>query len=72
MVMQAQEKRYYTPEEYLELEVTSEERHEFVDGEITPMTGGTPNHNQIVGNFYAALNFALKRQPYRVVNQLAG
>lgn len=66
MVMQAQEKRYYTPEEYLELEVKSEERHEFIEGEITPMTGGTPNHNRIVGNFYAALNFALKRQPYRV------
>jgi len=30
------------------------------------VTGGTPNHNQITGNFYAALNFALKRQPYRV------
>lgn len=35
-------------------------------GEIALMTGGTPNHNQIAGNFYAALNFALKRQPYRV------
>ena len=66
MVMQAQEKRYYTAEEYLELEVNSEERHEFIDGEVIPMTGGTPNHNQIVGNFYATLNFALKRQPYRV------
>ena len=30
------------------------------------MTGGTPNHNQITGNFYAVLNFALKRQPYQV------
>ena len=60
------EQRYYSPTEYLELEVNSEERHEFIDGQIIPMTGGTPNHNQIAGNFYAALNFALKRQPYRV------
>jgi Uma2 family endonuclease len=60
------EQRYYSPEEYLELEVNSEERHEYIDGQIIPMTGGTPNHNQITGNFYAALNFALKRQPYRV------
>ncbi|MBW4671975.1 MAG: Uma2 family endonuclease [Cyanomargarita calcarea GSE-NOS-MK-12-04C] len=60
------EQRYYSPEEYLELEVNSEERHEYIDGQIIPMTGGTPNHNQIAGNFYAALNFALKRQPYRV------
>jgi Uma2 family endonuclease len=64
--MQLQEKRDYSPTEYLELEVISEYRHEYIDGEIIPMTGGTPNHNQIAGNFYAALNFALKRQPYRV------
>lgn len=66
MIMQAEDKKYYTPEEYLDLEVNSEERHEYIDGEIVLMTGGLPNHNQIAGNFYAALNFALKRQPYRV------
>ncbi|WP_373525538.1 Uma2 family endonuclease [Nostoc sp.] len=57
---------HHSPTEYLELEVISEYRHEYIDGQIIPMTGGTPNHNQIAGNFYAALNFALKRQPYRV------
>jgi Uma2 family endonuclease len=62
----AQEKRYYSPEEYLEFEVNSDIRHEYIDGLIIPMTGGTPNHNQITGNFYAVLNFALKRQPYQV------
>ena len=30
------------------------------------MTGGTPNHNQLAGNFYEMLNFALKHQPYQV------
>ncbi|WP_442957323.1 Uma2 family endonuclease [Phormidium sp. CCY1219] len=30
------------------------------------MTGGTPNHNRIAGNLYAALDFALKLQPYDV------
>jgi Uma2 family endonuclease len=64
--MQLQEQREYSPTEYLEIEVISEYRHEYIDGQIIPMTGGTPNHNQIAGNFYAALNFALKRQPYRV------
>lgn len=58
--------RYYSPSEYLEIEVKSEERHEYINGQIIPMTGGTPNHNKITGNFYAALNFALKRQPYDV------
>jgi Uma2 family endonuclease len=66
MIMQAEEKKVYTPDEYLDFEVDSELRHEYINGEIVPMTGGTPNHNQITGNLYAALNFALKRQPYRV------
>jgi Uma2 family endonuclease len=66
IMMQAQDQRYYSPEEYLELEINSEERHEYIDGQVILMTGGTPNHNQIAGNFYAALNFAMKRQPYRV------
>jgi Uma2 family endonuclease len=66
MIAQVDETKYYTSEEYLELEVNSQERHEYIDGEIIVMTGGTPNHNKIAGNFYAALNFALKRQPYQV------
>jgi Uma2 family endonuclease len=66
MIMQAEEKKYHTLEEYLEFEVSSGERHEYIDGEVICVTGGTPNHNKIAGNFYAALNFALKRQPYDV------
>lgn len=65
-MIQAIEQRLYTPQEYLELEIDSEERHEYIDGEIVPMVGGMPNHNRIVLNFGAALNFALKRQPYDV------
>ncbi|MEA5553800.1 Uma2 family endonuclease [Anabaena cylindrica UHCC 0172] len=62
----AQETRYYSPEEYLELEVNSEIRHEYIDGLIIPMTGGTPNHNQLALNFSGTLNYLLKRQPYQV------
>lgn len=64
MVLQT-EKKTYTPEEYIEFEGNSKERHEYINGEIVPMTGGTPNHNQILLNLSGALNFALKRQPYR-------
>jgi Uma2 family endonuclease len=64
--MQAKECDYYTPEEYLEFEINSPERHEYINGEIIPMTGGLPNHNLIIGNLYAALNFLLKREPYFV------
>ncbi len=63
--MQATQTRY-SVEEYLEQEKTAEFRSEYRDGEIIPMTGGTPNHNQIAGNLYAALMSALKGQPYRV------
>ncbi|MBW4649220.1 MAG: Uma2 family endonuclease [Kastovskya adunca ATA6-11-RM4] len=66
MIMQAEEKKVYTPEEYLEFEVNSEERHEYINGEIVLMAGGTPNHNQITLNLSSSLNFAFKRQPYRV------
>jgi Uma2 family endonuclease len=64
MVMQAEEKKYFTPEAYLEQELNSQERHEYLDGEIVRMAGGMPNHNRILLNIGAALNFALKRQPY--------
>jgi len=56
----------YTPEEYLELEENTEERHEYRDGEIVLMTGGTTNHNEIAGNLYAHLKFGLRKQNYRV------
>ncbi len=65
MTMQTTEFQY-TLDEYLDLETVSEIRNEYINGEIIPMPGGTPEHNQIAGNLYAHLNFALKRQPYRV------
>ncbi|QIR38480.1 Uma2 family endonuclease [Tolypothrix sp. PCC 7910] len=60
------QKRYYTPEEYLEIEEKAEYKSEYRDGEIVPMTGGTTNHNKIAGNFYAYLKFALKGKNYDV------
>jgi Uma2 family endonuclease len=35
----------YTPEEYLELERKSENRHEYIDGEIFEMAGDGKRHN---------------------------
>jgi len=66
MILQAEEKKYYAPEEYLELEINSQERHEYIDGDVVVMVGGMPNHNRIILNISAALNFAFKRQPYDV------
>jgi len=53
-----------TAEAYLALEVESELRHEYRNGEIVPMTGGTPAHNEIASILNALLRFALKGQPY--------
>lgn len=55
-----------TPAAYLEQEVASETRNEYRNGEIIPMAGGTPKHNQISGNSYIAFKLALKKQPYAV------
>ncbi len=58
------EKKTYTVEEYLELELASETRSEYRNGEIISMTGGTPEHNRISGNLYIALSLSLRRKPY--------
>lgn len=65
MIMQAEAKKIYTPEEYLELEVNSEIRNEYRDGDIISMTGGTPDHNDIAGNLYILLKSALRGKEYR-------
>ncbi|MEO1300170.1 MAG: Uma2 family endonuclease [Cyanobacteria bacterium J06636_16] len=64
-MVQVLEQRTYTREEYLDLELVSEERHEYVDGSIKLMTGGTPDHNDIGGNLYVLLKLALKGKSYR-------
>lgn len=64
MTAQTEMKRY-TIDEYLELEIASETRNEYCNGEIIPMTGGTPNHNDIAGNLYILLKSALKGKDYR-------
>ncbi len=52
-----------TPEEYLEFERASEEKHEYVDGEVYAMSGGTIEHSLISGNIVRELGAALRHQP---------
>lgn len=63
---QALEQRIYTPEEYLELELASETRSEYCNGEIIPMTGGTPDHNELAINLASLLKSILRGKPYRI------
>lgn len=58
--------RTYTVDEYLAQEIASQDRHEYRNGALVLMAGGTPNHNQITLNLAGSLNFGLRRQPYRV------
>jgi Uma2 family endonuclease len=61
---QAIDKKTYTTEEYFEFELGSAERHEYDNGELRLMTGGTPNHNRICRNLLIALELAFQVQPY--------
>ena len=51
--------------EYLASESTSEVRHEYIDGEILAMAGGTPTHALLCTNAAVALGGALRGRPCR-------
>lgn len=52
-------KLHYTYEEYLELERRSDVRHEYFQGEIYAMAGGTPEHAFLAGQVISLLAKAL-------------
>lgn len=56
----------YTFREYLDLEETSTVRHEFLEGEIYAMAGGTPEHAALTMSIGATLVAALRGGPCRV------
>lgn len=60
------ETQTYTAEEYLELEINSQDRHEFINGEIVLIAGGTPDHNEITSILNAILRVSLKGKPYSI------
>lgn len=52
---------YLTIEEYLTAEQTSQNRHEYIGGQIFAMAGGSKEHNLISGNIYTFLRSQLRR-----------
>ncbi|MEO1765050.1 MAG: Uma2 family endonuclease [Cyanobacteria bacterium J06629_18] len=50
----------FTVEEYLELEKTSEIRHEYLGGQVFAMSGGSKEHNLIAGNIYSKFRSHLR------------
>ncbi|MBX3191105.1 MAG: Uma2 family endonuclease [Labilithrix sp.] len=53
-------------DDYLRIEEDSGTKHEFVDGQVFAMSGGTPEHAGIAANITALLAAALRGQPCRV------
>ncbi|NCO73872.1 MAG: Uma2 family endonuclease [Cyanobacteria bacterium] len=60
------EQKYYTVEEYLALEETAEEKHEYHNGEIITMTGGTTNHNTLALTIASFFFTQLSAEDYQV------
>jgi Uma2 family endonuclease len=66
MTLTATESKVYTAEEYFALEVESDTRSEFRNGDIVPMTGGTPNHNELIRALTVVFSLGLHGKPYQV------
>lgn len=55
-----------TADDYLAQEILAETRNEYRNGVVVPMTGGTPEHNEIASVLNALLRTALKGQGYSI------
>lgn len=53
---QPAQKKYYTPEEYLQLEENADYKSEYYKGEIFAIAGTSVNHNQIIINTVSKLS----------------
>jgi Uma2 family endonuclease len=58
----------FTPEEYFAWEEQQLERHEYIDGEVYAMSGGTQNHSDIAMNFGAMLKSHLRGSGCKTFN----
>jgi Uma2 family endonuclease len=58
--------QWMSPQEYLEWEPMQQLRHEYIEGEVFAMTGGTKPHNRIAGNLYTALDSHLAQSSCEV------
>jgi Uma2 family endonuclease len=61
--MTALPKQKWTPESYLEFERASETKHEYLDGEVYEMVGGSPRHNLIMVRTLGSLDAQLANRP---------
>jgi Uma2 family endonuclease len=64
--MSAVTKPTWSVEDYLAQERASEQRHEYLAGEIFLMSGGSEQHSLIAANTTASLHTQLRQRPCRV------
>ncbi len=64
--MAAHPKRKYTLEEYFDLELSTNERFEYWNGEVFSMSRGSDQHDQIESNTHLSLRVALRERECRV------
>lgn len=68
MIAEETGQRIYTVDEYLDLELTSEVKHEFVDGLLIEMPGESKRANEVAGNLYVALRTSVRGKAFKVYN----
>jgi Uma2 family endonuclease len=66
MVMSRPAHHRFSYEEYVRLEGDSGIKHEYLDGSIFAMSGGTPEHAAVTANIVRLLGNALEGKPCRV------
>ena len=66
--MQALEKLYISEEEYVQGEKISPIKHEWFDGEVFAMAGGTPEHSTITVNLAGVLGAQLRGRDVKIYN----
>lgn len=59
---------FISPTEYLEGEELGDCKHEYLNGVVYAMAGGTNQHADIGGNIFTALKFRLRGKPCRAKN----
>ncbi len=58
----------FTPDEYRAIEETAEERHEYCNGEMIAMSGGSPAHSRITVDITTFLNVAVRDTNFQIYN----
>lgn len=61
-------RQHHSFAEYLSLEAISQVKHEYLDGHVWAMAGGSPEHAAICVNVAVLLSMALRDRPCRVYN----